>query len=45
MKALALGGVRKQSRGPVVLFIFVVCFFFFFFSILFSFWGWLAGFG
>ena len=31
VKALALGGVRKQSRGPVVLFMFVVCLFFFFF--------------
>lgn len=34
VKALALGGVRKQTRGPVVLFMFVVCSFFFFYFIL-----------
>ena len=34
VKALALGGARKQTGGPVVLFMFVVCSFFslFYFS-------------
>ena len=35
VKALALGGVRKQTRGPVVLFMFVVCSFLFFFYFIF----------
>lgn len=44
VKALALGGVRKQTRGPVVLFMFVVLFFFFFF-LFYLVWVCLAGFG